>query len=83
VTDTDQQFVTIGFPADPVDWRALDNRPVHTALLIVSASPKLHLRTLSKINFLCQDDNFLSLLKSRYSRDLIIAAIQEAEHTWK
>ncbi|MDR3247943.1 MAG: PTS sugar transporter subunit IIA [Treponema sp.] len=83
VTDTEQQFVAIGFPATPVDWQALDGKLVHTAMLVVSASAKLHLHTLSKINFICQDDSFLSLLKAHASREWIISAIREAELSWK
>jgi PTS system nitrogen regulatory IIA component len=77
------RFVAIGFPAAPVDWRALDGKPVHTVLLIVSSVAKLYLRTLSKINFLCQDDRFLALLKARSPRESIIKAIQEAERAWQ
>jgi PTS system nitrogen regulatory IIA component len=82
ITDAERQFVSIGFPTLPIDWKALDSRPVHTALLIVSASAKFHLHTVSKINFLCQDEVFRSLLKNRASRDRIIDAIQKAEQGW-
>ncbi|MDR1972272.1 MAG: PTS sugar transporter subunit IIA [Treponema sp.] len=83
IQDTDKQFVAIGFPSAPVDWKALDGKPVHTVLLVVSASPKIHLHTLSKINFLCQDDLFLSLLRARASQGFIAGAIREAERTWQ
>ncbi|MDR1024711.1 MAG: PTS sugar transporter subunit IIA [Treponema sp.] len=82
ITDTEKQLVSIGFPAVPVDWKALDGKPVHTVLLVVSASAKLHLHTLSKINFLCQDGDFISLLRNRAPRDRIIGAIREAERGW-
>ncbi|MDR1444852.1 MAG: PTS sugar transporter subunit IIA [Treponema sp.] len=82
IADTEKQLVSIGFPAVPVDWKALDGKPVHTALLIVSASAKLHLHTFSKINFLCQDNDFLSLLRNRAPQDRIIGAIREAERGW-
>jgi PTS system nitrogen regulatory IIA component len=76
------QFVAIGFPALPVDWKAIDGGPVHSVLLIVSASPQSHLRTLSKINFLCADSTFLSLLKTRPAPDMIIGTIREVERGW-
>jgi PTS system nitrogen regulatory IIA component len=80
--DAASQFVAVGFPALPIDWKALDGRPVHSVLLIVSALPKFHLRTLSKLNFLCGDGEFLSLLKTRPAPDLIIQTIREAERGW-
>jgi PTS system nitrogen regulatory IIA component len=79
----DAQFVAVAFPALPIDWKALDGRPVHSILFIVSASSKFHLRTLSKINFLCTDETFISLLKSRAPAAAIVQTIQEAEQGWK
>jgi PTS system nitrogen regulatory IIA component len=83
VTESTDQFVTIAFLEQPVNWNSLDRIPVHTAILIVSASPRLHLHTLSRINFFCQQENFRFLLASRASSDEIIAAIRTAEQTWK
>ncbi|MDR2245868.1 MAG: PTS sugar transporter subunit IIA [Treponema sp.] len=82
VTERDEQFVLIAFLEQPVDWNSLDGAPVHTAILIVSASPKLHLRSLSQLNFFCRQDNFRLLLKNRASPEEIIAVIQSAEQTW-
>jgi PTS system nitrogen regulatory IIA component len=83
VTAPVKQFVAIGFPAALAGWNALDGKPVHTVLLIVSASAQFHLHTLSKINFLCQEERFRALLTARASQEKIIDAIREAESTWK
>jgi PTS system nitrogen regulatory IIA component len=83
IGDADRQFVSIAFPALPVDWKALDGKPVHTVMLIVSASPRFHLHTISKINFLCQDRDFLALLENRSSPPVLIRAVREAERGWK
>jgi PTS system nitrogen regulatory IIA component len=77
------QFAAIGFPALPIDWKALDGRPVYSILLIVSDSSRFHLRTISKINFLCANEKFLSLLKDRPSSAMIIKTIQEVEQGWR
>jgi PTS system nitrogen regulatory IIA component len=83
IDDPAAQFVTTAFLERPVDWQALDGEPVHTALLIVSASAPLHLFTLSRINFLCRQESFRRLLKNREAPETIAAAIAEAERTWK
>jgi PTS system nitrogen regulatory IIA component len=83
IAKDNEQFVTIAFPAVPVDWKALDGGLVNSALLIVSSSAKLHLHTLSKINFLCRQEKFVSLLRDRASQDEIMAAVREAEENWK
>jgi PTS system nitrogen regulatory IIA component len=82
LTDPRSQFVGIVFLEQPVDWKALDGEAVHTLLLIVSASAKLHLDTLSKINFFCQQDVFRALLRERAPREAITAALREAESAW-
>jgi PTS system nitrogen regulatory IIA component len=81
--DQDSQFAALGFPEHPVNWNALDGKPVDTIFFIVSASAQLHLHTLSRINFFCQDDAFLRLLKNRASREAIIRYIKETEQNWK
>jgi PTS system nitrogen regulatory IIA component len=81
--DRGSQFTALGFLEHPVHWNALDGKPVDTLLFIVSASSKLHLHTLSRINFLCQDGGFLRLLKTRASREAILTYIKETEQDWK
>jgi PTS system nitrogen regulatory IIA component len=83
ITGTSEQFAALAFLDRPVDWSALDGNPVDTLLLIVSASPKQHLETLSKITFFCQEQAFLDLLKNRAHRDQIIKYIKDTEREWK
>lgn len=79
---TEHQCISIGFPENNINWKALDGKPIHTVILIVSASPKLHLHTLSKISFLCREESFLQLLQNRSSAELLRKAMQEAEAAW-
>jgi PTS system nitrogen regulatory IIA component len=83
VAEAAEQFAAIAFLRQPIDWQALDRGPVHTVILIVSASAKFHLHTLSRINFFCQQENFRGLLENRASPEAIIKVIQEAEEAWK
>ena len=83
ITDVQEQLVALGFVKQPVDWQALDGEPVHTTLLIVSASAKLHLHTLSRINFFCQQKDFRSMLVNRAPREEIIEAIARVEADWR
>lgn len=81
-SDPAKQFVSVCFLQRPIDWQALDGKNVGTLILIVSASPKLHLGTLTKVSFLCQQDSFRKLLAERASREELISAITAAERTW-
>jgi PTS system nitrogen regulatory IIA component len=75
-------LVAVVFPSQPLDWNTPDGNKVHTIFLIVSSSTKQHLNTLSKINFLCQQEKFYTLIEERASEEEIITAIQEAETSW-
>ncbi|MCL2067910.1 MAG: PTS sugar transporter subunit IIA [Treponema sp.] len=80
--ETDSPFVAINFPAEPLDWNTPDGSKVHTIFLIVSISSKQHLNVLSRINFLCQQEYFRTLIKSQAPKETIITAIREAEASW-
>ena len=82
VTERGEQLVALGFTRRPVDWNALDGRAVDTVILILSASAKMHLHTLSKINFLCRLNSFAALLESRAAGEEIIRMIEATEKTW-
>jgi PTS system nitrogen regulatory IIA component len=75
-------LVTIAFPAQPVDWNTPDGSKVHTVFLIISTSAKQHLGALSKINFMCQQEKFYSLIKAQAAKEEIITVIREAEAAW-
>lgn len=82
IQDPNLQFVSVCFLMRPIDWRALDGKPVGTALMVFSASPRLHLQTLSRLNFLCRQASFRKLLQARASREELVEAIRTAELTW-
>ncbi|GHV33731.1 hypothetical protein AGMMS4952_25890 [Spirochaetia bacterium] len=82
ITDPAEQFVCISFPEQELNWEALDGKPVHTVILIISASPKMHLHTISRINFFCQQESFRMQLRSRASAAEILKTIEETERNW-
>jgi len=75
-------LVALAFPASPIDWHTPDGSKVFAVFLLVSVSAKQHLDTLSKINFLCQQEKFYSLIKERALKEKLVAVIQEAETAW-
>jgi len=75
-------FAALGFPAVPVDWNTPDGSGVYAVFWLVSVSAKQHLSALSKINFLCQQEKILALIKAQAAADDVIAAIRETENAW-
>jgi len=68
-----EPLILIATLTKPVDWRALDSRPVHTAILLLSPSPQEHLQVLSRIAFLLREQKFLSALELRAAAEEIHA----------
>ena len=82
ITESAEQLVSINFTEQEIDWAALDGKPVHTVILIISASAKMHLHTLSRLNFFCQQESFRMQLRNRVSAAEILKTIEETERTW-
>jgi PTS system nitrogen regulatory IIA component len=80
--NADGEFIAIGFTKEPIPWQAPDGAPVRTLILIVSSSAKTHLRTLSKINYLCEQEILCGLFQSAAGQELIMPYIVKAEGTW-
>jgi PTS system nitrogen regulatory IIA component len=77
-----EPLAAIGFPMQPIDWNSPDGGKVHTVFILVSLTAKQHLNTLAKVNFLCRQEKFYSLITEQAPKKDIIAAIREAEASW-
>lgn len=82
VTDIESASVSICYLEKPVDFGSLDNQPVQTLFILLTASPKMHLAVLSKISYLCSDEKFLSMLKERQPKEKILEYVKEKELDW-
>jgi len=82
ITEESHQFAALAFLDKKVDWHSLDGKPVDTVLLLVSASPKQHLRMLSEITFFCRQDDFFDLLRKRAPLEELLLYLRNAEKNW-
>lgn len=62
IADVDHESITVCSLASPVQYGAVDGKPVHTLFIILSANAKRHLEILSKLLFLCQQAEFVEML---------------------
>lgn len=62
VMNLSSPLVCLAFPERPVDYGALDGKPVHTLFTIVSPTIKTHLSLLSRLSFALRDKAFASLV---------------------
>lgn len=74
--------VFVGYLAEPLDYRALDNRPVSILFFLLCPDLKVHLHLLSVLSFCLRNDRFVDFLKSRPDQDLMIEKIGLIEQTY-
>ncbi|MDA0667091.1 MAG: PTS sugar transporter subunit IIA [Planctomycetota bacterium] len=72
-------MVVIAMLDGVADWKALDNEPVHTAVLLLSPSPKEHLSVLSRIAFVLRDAAFVDALRNHASAEDLLALMAKLE----
>jgi nitrogen PTS system EIIA component len=67
-------MVTLCFLERPVDFGALDGKPVHTLFTLVSPTIRAHLHLLSRLCFGLRESRFHQAVTSQASRDEILEA---------
>lgn len=83
VLSLERSSVSIFFLDHPIDFGAIDGRPVHTFFLLLSATTREHLRLLSKIAYTLHDPVFLRMLVRREKSDRLLAQILTIEEALK
>ncbi|MEK7731861.1 MAG: PTS sugar transporter subunit IIA [Planctomycetota bacterium] len=71
--------VTLGFLRNPIEYGALDKKPVSILFVIVSTTVRVHLLLLSHLMYALQDEEFRRLLEARAAQDQILAKLETIE----
>ena len=79
VLHVSQPTVTLCFLKTPIDFGALDHKPVHALFSMVSPSIRVHLHLLSRLGFLLKDVSFKQLIEQQGARDKILAVVHRLE----
>jgi PTS system nitrogen regulatory IIA component len=75
----ERPLVTLCFLERPVDFGALDGRPVNTLFTLISPTVRAHLHLLSRLSFALRDQRFREAVLGQASREEILAAAEAAE----
>jgi PTS system nitrogen regulatory IIA component len=81
VLHVDEAFVTLCLLKQPVEFEAIDGKPVHTLFMVVSPTVPVHLRILAQLGFLLRDDVLREMFQQRASADEILGRIETLEST--
>jgi PTS system nitrogen regulatory IIA component len=81
VLHVDAAFVTLGLLKHPVEFDAIDGKPVHTLFMVVSPTVPVHLRILAQLGFLLRDDVLRDMFRRRASAGDLIDRMEMLEST--
>lgn len=79
--DDNQDIVLVVSPAVPLDYGAMDGKPVHTLFFLFACDDKRHLHLLAKIAHLSSHPQLLDVLKTNPSKDALLTFIKNWEST--
>jgi PTS system nitrogen regulatory IIA component len=72
-------MITLCFLEKPVEFGALDGRPVHVLFSLVSPTVRAHLRLLSRLAFALHDPAFKKAVTQQAARDEILESARRVE----
>jgi nitrogen PTS system EIIA component len=72
-------FVSLFLLEHPVDFGAIDGKPVHALFVVVAPSVPVHLRVLAQLGHVLRDAGLRALLAERAAADRILGRVRELE----
>jgi len=77
--DRHYDIVSIVFPAQPIEYGALDGKPIHTLFFLFACNDKRHLNLLAKIAHLTKSHDMEELLSKHPAKEEILSFVKEWE----
>jgi PTS system nitrogen regulatory IIA component len=80
VLSINKPLVSLSFLENPIDFDAIDGKPVYVFFLLISPTVRMHLHMLSRIAYSSQNAVVKQLLAAKAPANEILAAVQAAEN---
>jgi len=77
--DNYRPFITTCFLDKPIDFSAIDDKPVFVMFVLLCPSIKSHLHLLSRLAFCVRDDSFVEFLRTSPASDVLFSKIGDLE----
>ena len=79
VLQVERPMVTLCFLERPVDFGALDGKPVHVLFSLICPTMRSHLQTLSRLSYALHDERFKGVVMRQGLRDEILQEARRVE----
>lgn len=77
--NTHTDIVVVAFPEKPLEYEALDGRPVHALFFLFACDDRRHLNLLAKVAHFCNLPTTPKFLEGRPSKEALLEAIKAWE----
>jgi PTS system nitrogen regulatory IIA component len=74
-----QPILSLSFLENPIDYGALDSKPVYALFLLISPNVRTHLRVLARLSFCLHAPEFKRTILEQASRDTILSTLVQTE----
>ncbi len=74
-----QPILSLSFLENPIDYGALDGKPVYALFLLISPNVRTHLRVLARLSFCLHAPEFKRMILEQASRDTILSTLIQTE----
>jgi PTS system nitrogen regulatory IIA component len=75
--------VVVVYPKEPIEWGALDNKPVHTLFFLFACDDRRHLNLLAKIAHFISNEEHLKFLETKPDKETLLEFIKNWESSIK
>ncbi len=82
ISDVENEAIYLCFLKNRIDYNAIDSEPVGVLFVIISSNSKRHLEILSKISYLCRQEEFIKKLNDQDKKEVILSYIEQKEREW-
>ncbi len=83
VLNVPEAVISLCFLEEPVDFGALDGKPVHCLFTLITPTVRIHLQMLSQIAYALKDPQVKEKILQQSSREAIFSEIQRVENSIK
>ena len=79
VMHVEKPILALGFLEEPIDFEAVDAKPVHILFSLICPTIRAHLQTLSHLSYMLQNPQFMDILQRHGLRDEILTLLDTLE----
>jgi len=72
-------MISLALPERPVDFGALDHKPVYCLFTLISPSPRIHIQLISRLAFILRSQPLKDGMRAKRPDDEIIRLLKESE----